>query len=83
MKKRLLITLTFLVFINIVLSMTLINNSVFARDMEYLLEDKNTYDLFSSDISYLRVKNESITFNITNEKKIIYENVADYKNNVQ
>lgn len=83
MKKRLLITLTFLVFINIVLSMTLINNSVFARDMEYLLEDKNTYDLFSNDISYLRVKNESITFNITNEKKIIYENVADYKNNVQ
>ena len=83
MKKSLLITLTFLVFINIVLSMTLINNSVFARDMEYLLEDKNTYDLFSNDISYLRVKNESITLNITNEKKIIYENVADYKNNVQ
>ena len=60
MKKRLFITLTFLVFINIVLSMTLINNSVFARDMEYLLEDKNTYDLFSSDISYLRVKKDNL-----------------------
>lgn len=42
-----------------------------------------TYDLLTKETSPLILNNESLTFNVNVDDKIVYENVSDYKNNVK